>query len=87
MLVFLARTIKMDSESIELAHLTKEQEGRKLIFFFWPLASFWFDTFVVLFSTTRTLKDEWYLDIYIYRLTGQQYSMIITVAYTLQKQL
>ena len=57
MLLFCAKTIVKESRKFELAHLKKKKKKKKkkkmmMMMIFGYLATFWFGTFAMLFSST-----------------------------------
>jgi len=52
MLLFCAKTIVKESREFELARLKKKKKKKKKEKHFGRLATFWFGTFVILFSAT-----------------------------------
>ena len=58
MVLFRAKTIVRGSRSVELAHLKKKEEERRMKTDFGSLVTFWFSTFVMLFRATRSLAGH-----------------------------
>ena len=64
MLLFYAKIIMKESRKFELAHLKEKKKKKKKEKHFGSLATFWFSTFMMLFSATwwllvmKTLEDE-----------------------------